>query len=84
MTIDTILSPPSAPTAAQLTAALGASLAIAEAIRGLGRPIPSGELYARVMGALSLDAYLAILRTLQGAGVVAIESDLIRWTGPAS
>lgn len=64
-------------------AAVSVAGAVASAIHDLGRPIPSGELYARLMGHLDLATYEAILRTLTGAGLISVDgSHLIRWTGP--
>ena len=63
-------------------AALGATLAIAEAIRALGR-VPSGHLYARLMGHMSLETYMAMLDVLKRAGLIAVDgAHEIRWIGP--
>ena len=56
---------------------------LAEAIRALGE-IPSGHLYARVMGHMTLQRYEAILQTLIRAELVSRDgSHMLRWTGPA-
>jgi len=80
--INQLLHPAKTPsTAAEIKAALGISVAIAEAVREAGE-IPSGTLYAIVMGKLSLASYEAVLRTLAGAGLIKVENHLVRWTGP--
>jgi hypothetical protein len=63
------------------TAALLASLAIAEAIRTVGS-VPSGHLYAQVMSRISLDSYQAIIRMLKGAGLVRESCNELTWIGP--
>jgi hypothetical protein len=67
---------------ARLNAGVLATLAVAEAIRELGS-VPSGHLYARLMGQLSVESYGAIIRTLKGAGLVEEKSHLLTWVGPA-
>jgi len=62
-------------------AALEIVVAVADAIRELGS-VPSGHLYARLMGNLSLDNYNAIVKLLENAGAIKVENDLITWTGP--
>lgn len=67
--------------AVQIKAAFHSTVAIAEAIRELGQ-VPSGHLYARVMGTLDLTAYRAVIRTLVNAGLVSDSGDLLTWVGP--
>jgi hypothetical protein len=67
---------------ARLNASVLATMAVAEAIRELGS-VPSGHLYARLMGQLSLESYETILRTLRGAGLVEQKNHVLRWVGPA-
>ena len=56
--------------------------AIAEAIREV-KEIPSGHLYAQVMGKLSLDQYNQILSILKGAGLIQVDGfHLIKWIAP--
>ena len=63
-------------------AAVGLVMALVEAIRELGS-VPSGHLYARVMGHLTLEQYTQIVETLKQAGLVREErSHLLRWIGP--
>jgi len=53
---------------------------IAEAIRKLGR-IPSGHLYAQVMGALTLDQYQGVIGTLERSGVIEVKNHELIWKG---
>lgn len=69
-------------TEAQVTAAIRAVAAIGDAIRELGS-VPSGELYARLMGHLDIDQYQRIIDTLKRTGLVAELGHVIKWIGPA-
>lgn len=62
-------------------AALEIIKTVAEAIRELGS-VPSGHLYARVMGYLSLDAYTRIVETLKRTGLVEEHGHLLTWVEP--
>ncbi len=63
-------------------AAVGVLVALSETIRELGQ-VPSGTLYARVMGYLTLEQYQSIIETLKRTGlVVEDQSYLLRWVGP--
>ena len=53
-------------------------LAIAEAIRSLGT-VPSGHLYARVMGKLSLDQYNQIIGMLKRQGLISETHYELKW-----
>lgn len=67
---------------AENKAVLDIVLAVCEAIRELGE-VPSGHLYARLMGMLSLEQYTRILDVLKNAGLVKEEnSHLLKWIGP--
>jgi hypothetical protein len=56
--------------------------AIAETIKELGS-VPSGHLYAQLMGRMSLDQYNQIIAMLVRADLVHLGGDhLITWTGP--
>lgn len=59
-----------------------ATLAIAEAIQTLGE-IPSGVLYARLMGYMSYMTYERIIDVLVSANVVRRQSHVLIWIGPA-
>ena len=54
--------------------------AIAEAIRDLGS-VPSGHLYARVMGILSLDQYNQVIGILKKQGLVTESHYELTWIG---
>ncbi len=70
------------PTKDQLTAALMATMAVAEAIREIGT-VPSGTLYAQLCGKISIEVYEKIIGTLKNTGLVAeSQSHLLTWTGP--
>ena len=66
----------------QVRAAVSAVAALAEAVRGLGE-VPSGVLYANVMGSLSLDQYQQAIGILKRAGLVEETGHVLRWVGPA-
>ena len=53
---------------------------IADAIRELGS-VPSGHLYAQVMGHMTLDNYNAIIASLVGTGLVQNNGHLLTWIG---
>jgi len=64
-----------------IQAALKVVLAVGDAIRNL-RQVPSGELYARLMGHLSLEQYEKVIGTLKRTGLVKEEqSRLLVWIG---
>jgi hypothetical protein len=65
-------------------AAVRVAHAIAAAIRNLGE-VPSGHLYARVMGVMDLRQYEQVIDLLIDARLVEREpSHLLRWIGPAA
>ena len=68
-------------TKAQVQAAVGQVLAIAEAIRDLKR-VPNGEFYVQVMNYLSLEEYNAIIALLKKHGVVKEENHVLTYIGP--
>lgn len=49
-------------------------------IRDLGA-VPSGELYAHLMGYMSLETYESIIQLLLDAGVVTSSNHVITWMG---
>jgi hypothetical protein len=51
------------------------------AIRDLGS-VPSGHLYAQLMGILTLDQYNAIIDALKSAKMVSESGYLLTWIGP--
>lgn len=54
--------------------------AIAETIRE-AKSIPSGTLYAGVMGVITLESYHKILGILENAGLITVSNFLIKWEG---
>ena len=63
---------------------VGIIVAVAEAIRELGS-VPSGHIYARLMGRMSLETYEGIINVLVRKGIVRRESShLLVWTGNES
>ena len=65
------------------TAAVGVVMAVADCLREL-RTVPSGHLYARLMGHLSIDDYQSVIATLVRAGLVREHpSHLLEWIGPS-
>lgn len=72
----------SAPTFREMRAALDVVAALAEVIREVGS-IPSGHLYAQVMGQLSIGQYERIVGLLKRAGVIEERGHVLTWVGPA-
>lgn len=60
---------------------LKATYAIMETIRELGST-PSGYIYARVCGSMSLDTYNQIIGILKKADLVKEEAFVLSWVGP--
>jgi hypothetical protein len=71
----------SATTTTQLVDAIQATAAIAEAIRTVGT-IPSGHLYAQVLGRMTYETYTSVIALLKRAELVAETSSVLRWVGP--
>ena len=65
----------------QVGAAIKATAVMAEAIREAGE-IPSGHLYAMVMGNMDLPTYNGIIKVLKGTGLVKESANVLTWTGP--
>lgn len=61
-------------------AALSVVMAIGETIKDLGH-VPSGHLYAQVMGRLSLDQYNKVIDLLKKVGAVKEENHVLTWIG---
>ncbi len=78
MTIDTIMHPPT-PARVAYTKAL--TLILCEAIRTANR-IPSGTLYANLVGKLDLAGYEAIIQTIKNAGLIREQAHELIWIGP--
>ena len=67
----------------QVAAGMQAVLAVGQAIRAAKR-VPSGHLYARLMGVLSLDQYQRIIAILKKSGCVREEYHELIWVEPAT
>ena len=69
-------------TSKQMAAGYQMVVAVGQAIKALQR-VPSGHLYAHLMGSLTLDEYQTIIGLLKKAGVVREECDELIWNAPA-
>jgi hypothetical protein len=67
----------------QATAAVRIVSALAEAIRDLGQ-VPSGRLYASVMGVMNLSEYQQAIGVLIKAGLIENRHHLLIWIGKKS
>lgn len=67
-------------TATEVKAALEVTRALADVIRELGS-VPSGELYTRCMGSLTLEQYQGAIRLLKRTGLVKESNNLLTWVG---
>lgn len=47
-----------------------------------GMGVPSGELYAVLMGHMSYQTYTQLISKFKEAGLISLSNNLIRWTGP--
>lgn len=66
----------------QIAAAFAVLTAVADTIRELGS-VPSGDLYAQLMGRMDIHTYNKLIDRLKGAGLVSEDrSNLLTWTGP--
>ena len=65
----------------QIRAAIETVRLLADTIRELKR-VPSGELYAQVMGAMDLVTYQRAIQTLKNTGLVSESGHLLEWRGP--
>ena len=68
-------------TATQITSGIMVIKALAEAIRE-AKQIPSGHLYAAVMGQMDLPRFLQIVDILKRGGLVEEKYNLLIWKGP--
>jgi hypothetical protein len=69
------------PTKDQVRAVFDVLVTLTEVIRTKGE-IPSGELYAAVMGKIDLRTYELILSKIKGSGLVVEKNHLLVWVGP--
>lgn len=65
-----------------LDAALQTIRAVADAIQELDR-VPSGHLYAQLMGHMDIHTYNSVIACLKGAGLIEEKNHELIWTGPA-
>lgn len=65
----------------QERATIDAVAALGAAIKQLGE-VPSGHLYARVMGHLTLEQYTWLIDALKRAHLVEEKNHVLRWVGP--
>jgi len=65
----------------KMKAAVEIMKAVASAVKDLGS-IPSGHLYAQLMGRMSLDSYEKMTGVLQRMGIISIDRNhLVTYTG---
>ena len=64
----------------QVKAFIAMAEALGEAIKGLGS-VPSGHLFAHVMGVMSLETYEKIINLLISAGHVKKSGHVLTWIG---
>ena len=63
-----------------LTRAQAITAIVADAIRELGE-VPSGELYAHLMGVLNIEQYNGIIAVLKQSGLVSESRHMLTWNG---
>jgi phosphoribosylamine-glycine ligase len=64
----------------KMKAAVQIMKAVAEAIKEAGS-IPSGHLYAQLMGKMSLGSYEKMIDAMQRMGIIRVEDHLITYVG---
>ncbi len=69
-----------APSKSEVNAAVQVVVAVGEAIKSLGS-VPSGHLYAQLMGRMSLETYNKVIALLVKTGAVKNENHLLTWVG---
>ena len=65
---------------AQVKAAVQVVVAVGQAIRDL-KSVPSGHLYAQLMGRMDLETYNKVIGVLKKTGAVKEEGHLLTWVG---
>lgn len=65
---------------AQVNAAVQIVVAVGQAIRDL-KSVPSGHLYAQLMGRMSLETYNKVIGVLKNTGAVKEENHVLTWVG---
>lgn len=69
------------PTEVQIAAAVRITRILADTIKELGE-VPSGVLYAQLMGFMNLNDYNACIDFLTRAKLISVTNHLIKWEGP--
>lgn len=72
-----------AATSKKVALMVGVAAAIGRAIHELGS-VPSGEIYANVMGHMSFNSYNSVIAVLKGAGLVKESNYMLTYTGKHS
>lgn len=62
-------------------AGLAILLAVSETVREAKR-VPSGTVYAALIGRVTFEGYQALIRTLKGAGLIEERAHELIWVGP--
>jgi hypothetical protein len=70
------------PTREDMRAGLQIMMAVAETIREAGE-VPSGVLYAGLIGRIDIHGYTKLIGILKNSGLVEEQAHLLRWIGPA-
>lgn len=65
---------------AQVNAAVQIVVAVGQAIRE-AKSIPSGHLYAHLMGRMNLETYNKVIGVLKNTGAVKEENHVLTWVG---
>lgn len=65
----------------QVRAAVNTVVVLTETIREL-KEVPSGVLYAQVMGHMSFENYQAAIALIKRTKLVSEENHVLRWVGP--
>jgi hypothetical protein len=68
------------PTTEQIAAYLGCIRAMIDAVRDAGR-IPSGHMYAVLMGHMTLHQYETLVQKVVSTGLVRLDGDELVWVG---
>ncbi len=75
------MTQPTATMTAQQKAGFLLLAAVADTIRQLGS-VPSGHLYAQIMGKVDIHGFQKLVAILKGSGLVSESNDILTWIGP--
>lgn len=67
-------------TKAEVSSAVQVVIAVGEAIKAFGK-VPNGELYANLMGRMSMETYEKVIGLLIKTGAVKEENHVLIWIG---